>query len=173
MNPQDRHAGFQDPPQHQDAVEKEHLRQYAERLAKLLDSSIRIPGTTIWIGVDPLLGLLPGIGDFLTHLIGSAFLIFAVKLQVPKIVMVRMAINTGLNTVIGSIPGLGDIFSIWFRSNVKNAKLLRRYTINTKQSSTTWDWIFVISLAVCTLTFVLAFLASVLWVIAQLWSQFL
>lgn len=126
MNPQYRHADVDDTPRHQDTVEQEQIRQHAERLAKLLDSSIRIPGTTIWIGVDPLLGLLPGIGDFLTHLIGSAFLIFAFKLQVPKIVMVRMAINTGVNTIIGSIPGFGDIFSIWFRSNLKNAKLLRR-----------------------------------------------
>ena len=79
-------------------------------IATLLDSAIAIPGTTIRIGLDPLLGLIPGIGDYLSNLIGSSLLFFASRSGVPRIVIFRMALNIFINMVIGAIPGIGDLF---------------------------------------------------------------
>lgn len=128
--------------------DREQVRAFAEFIARLLDSAFCIPGTRIRIGLDPLLGLVPGIGDIIANLIGSSILFFAAQLHVPKIVLARMALNVGINTVIGAIPGLGDLFSIWFRSNQINAQLLRRYTTQATTRATTSDWIFVIGLLV-------------------------
>jgi len=128
--------------------DREQVRAFAEFIARLLDSAFFIPGTRIRIGLDPLLGLIPGIGDIIANLIGSSILLFAAQLHVPKIVIARMALNMGINTVIGAIPGLGDLFSIWFRSNQTNARLLRRYTTQRTTRATTSDWIFVIGLII-------------------------
>ena len=103
--------------------EREALRDSADSLARLLDSVVQIPGTSIRVGLDALLGLVPGLGDWIANFIGSTILFLAVKLDVPKIVIVRMAFNVGINTLFGAIPGIGDLFSIWFRSNLKNARL--------------------------------------------------
>jgi hypothetical protein len=97
----------------------------AEFLAKILDTSVRIPGTRIYLGLDPLLGLVPGIGDMLANLIGTVILILAARLQVPQIVIARMSLNLLINGIIGTIPILGDLFSVWFRSHARNAVLLR------------------------------------------------
>ena len=97
----------------------------AEFLAKILDTTVRIPGTRIYVGLDPLLGLIPGIGDMLANLIGTVILILAARLQVPRIVVARMSLNLLINGTIGAIPILGDLFSIWFRSHARNAVLLR------------------------------------------------
>ena len=99
----------------------------AKFLADWLDQRFTIPGTSIRIGLDPILGLIPGIGDMIANLAGSAIILIAAQYRLPKIVLLRMGLNVALNAIIGAIPVFGDIFSIWFRSNVKNAKLLERY----------------------------------------------
>jgi len=71
--------------------EREEICAFADFIARLLDSVIRIPGTPIRIGLDPLLGLIPGLGDVVANLIGSTLLFLAVRIQVPKIVISRMA----------------------------------------------------------------------------------
>ncbi|TRZ99472.1 MAG: DUF4112 domain-containing protein, partial [Nitrospiraceae bacterium] len=64
----------------------------AELLAKILDTTVKIPGTSLYVGLDPLLGLIPGIGDMLANLIGTVILILAARLQVPQIVIARMSL---------------------------------------------------------------------------------
>jgi len=81
-------------------------------LAELLDQRFTIPGTSIRIGLDPIIGLIPGIGDTLANLAGSAILVIAAQLRLPKIVFLRMGWNIALNTLIGAIPLVGDIFPI-------------------------------------------------------------
>ena len=112
-------------------------------LADLLDQRFTIPGTSIRVGLDPILGLIPGIGDALANIAGSAILIIAVQLNVPKIVLIRMGLNVAANALIGAIPILGDIFSIWFRSNAKNADLLERYAGSERRRAGLADWLFV------------------------------
>ena len=149
---------------------KEQIRAFADFIAKLLDSAFLIPGTRIRIGLDPLLGLIPGLGDVVSSLIGSSILFLATKIQVPKIILVRMAMNVGINTIFGAIPGIGDIFSIWFRSNERNAQLLRRYTAQTVPHSTSSDWLFVIGLIVFMLTFIGGVFTLVILGIRTIWN---
>ena len=152
--------------------EIESWKRQADFIARILDTMVRIPGTNIWIGLDPLLGLLPGIGDACSHLIGSSLLYIATKIHVPRIIMVRMAINIGLNTIIGAIPGIGDVFSVWFRSNVKNAQLLRRYGQQAHPSSTASDWVFVLGLAIVSLAIMLGSLFLIFWLLFTLYEFF-
>jgi len=147
----DDHTHYRKPivePVLEEGPEREQARAFADFIAQLLDSAFFIPGTRIRIGLDPILGLIPGIGDIIANLIGSSILFFAAQLHVPKVVLARMALNMGINTVIGAIPGLGDLFSIWYRSNQTNAQLLRRYTTQATTRATTSDWMFVIGLIV-------------------------
>ena len=150
--------------------DREQIRAFADFIAQLLDSAFCIPGTRIRIGLDPLLGLIPGVGDVIANLIGSSILFLATQLQVPKIIMARMAFNMGINTVIGAIPGIGDLFSIWFRSNEKNAQLLRRYTTQTTTRATPGDWIFVISLTIALFILVGGTLTLVVLGIQKIWE---
>ncbi len=150
--------------------QREALRDSADSLARLLDSVVHIPGTSIRVGLDALLGLIPGLGDWIANFIGSTILLLAVKLQVPKIVVVRMALNMGVNTLIGTIPGLGDAFSIWFRSNLKNARLLRRYTSKRTTHATPGDWLFAIGLLAGTFGISIGTLALILWGFKALWN---
>jgi len=74
--------------------QREALLATAEFLAKILDTTVRIPGTRIYLGLDPLLGLIPGLGDILVNLIGTVILILAARLQVPRIVKACRAIRS-------------------------------------------------------------------------------
>jgi len=150
--------------------DREQIRAFADFIAQLLDSAFCIPGTRIRIGLDPLLGLFPGIGDVIANLIGSSILFLAAQLQVPKIIMTRMALNMGINTVVGAIPGIGDLFSIWFRSNEKNAQLLRRYTTQTTTRATPGDWIFVICLILTLFTIVGGTVTLAILEIQKIWK---
>ena len=155
---------------HAHEQQREQVRVFADFIARLLDSVIQIPGTSIRIGIDPLLGLIPGLGDVIANLIGSTILFLAAQLHVPKIIMVRMALNMGINTMIGAIPGIGDLFSIWFRSNLKNAELLRRYTTRRTTRATPGDWLFVIGLIVGTLAVAIGTVAFIILGIRTIWN---
>lgn len=156
-------------PRDQTAQEREALRQVADLVAMILDTAIGIPGTRLRIGLDPLLGLIPGIGDTIVNLIGSGILLVATRLGIQRIVLTRMALNMFVNGTVGAIPVLGDAFSVWFRSNERNAKLLRRHSQGETIQTTTGDWFFVIGLGVATLAAIVAVMLAVLWVVAGLW----
>lgn len=148
---------------------REDLRRFADLIARILDTSFRIPGTGIRFGLDPLLGLLPGAGDALAGLIGSTILVLAARLNVPRIVLVRMSANMAVNAVAGAVPLVGDAFSVWFRSNARNAELLRRHAALERRPSTLQDWLFVLSLGAATLLVVIGAVVLVLWGISALW----
>ena len=95
-------------------------------LASFLDSHYRVPGTNIRFGWDALLGLVPGIGD-IAAFGPSAFLVYkAHKLGARKRVVSQMAINSGVDFVLGGIPVLGDLFDLAFKANNRNIDLLKR-----------------------------------------------
>ncbi len=150
--------------------EREELRAMGEAIAKLLDSAFVLPGTSIRIGLDPLLGLIPGFGDVLSNLIGSSLLFLATRLGVPRIVIFRMALNIFINMALGIIPGIGDLFSFWFKSNIRNSQLLRRYGQAYPPSSTMADWVYVVSLIVGMIALLLGVVMALLWIIAKIWQ---
>lgn len=98
-----------------------------ERLARLLDTAYRIPGTKIGFGLDALLGLVPVIGDLGAAAL-SAYLIYqARQLNVPKSAIARMIGNVALETALGSVPLAGDMFDLFWRANMRNLRILRRH----------------------------------------------
>jgi hypothetical protein len=100
---------------------------HLERLADLLDSRWRIPGLGIPIGIDGIASIFPVVGDSATGVV-SAYLVYqASRMGVPKSLLLRMAANTGVDWVVGSIPVLGTLFDIGFKANRRNVNLLRRH----------------------------------------------
>lgn len=98
-----------------------------EFIARLLDDRFRIPGTSIRFGLDGLLGLVPGIGDGATALVSLYVVLRAWSLGVPPGVLGRMLANVLVDSAVGSIPLLGDVFDVAFKSNRRNLELLRRH----------------------------------------------
>ncbi len=96
-----------------------------ERLADSLDRAFRVPVLGLRVGWDGLLGLVPGIGDALTFAPAAFIVVEAHRLGARKRVLARMSLNTVVDTVIGGIPLLGDLFDIGFKSNRRNVALLR------------------------------------------------
>ncbi|CAE6944576.1 hypothetical protein ACOMICROBIO_FLGHMIGD_04260 [Vibrio sp. B1FLJ16] len=101
-------------------------RKQLQRLAWVLDSSIRLPGG-YRIGVDGIIGLIPGFGDALGAGLSSYIVIKAVSLNVPIIVLIRMMINVVLELVIGVIPIIGDMFDFMYKANERNVKLINEH----------------------------------------------
>ena len=100
-----------------------HLRQ----LAHFLDAAVRIPGTNIRFGLDGLLGLVPGVGDVTTGLASVFVILSAARMGVPAPVLARMVANVAIDTAIGVIPLLGDIFDVGWKSNLRNVALAEKY----------------------------------------------
>ena len=98
-----------------------------EAVAKVMDGVLAVPGTNIRLGVDALIGLVPGIGDVISGLISSYLIWEARQLGAPRWLIGRMMANTLLDTTVGAIPILGDAFDVMFRANMKNMALLRRH----------------------------------------------
>jgi hypothetical protein len=112
-----------------------------EFLAWLLDNSIPIPGTGRRIGVDAIIGFVPGLGDMLSGALGIIVVARGAQLGLPKIVIARMLANLGLDFAIGSIPVIGDAFDLWFKANARNLRLMRRY-FDAPRDSTAGSWLF-------------------------------
>jgi hypothetical protein len=100
-------------------------------LAKLLDNSISIPGIPWKIGFDPIVGLIPGIGDLIGAVLSGYIVLEAVRAEVPAFTLARMLVNIGIDTVLGAVPGVGDVFDAAWKSNMMNAALLERHLAAT------------------------------------------
>lgn len=99
------------------------LRQFSN----LLDRAIRIPGTSHGIGLDPILGLIPGGGDLLGAVFSGYIVLKAFQFGVPKETLLRMGSNIALETVAGTVPVVGDLFDVAWKANVKNVDLLEAH----------------------------------------------
>lgn len=106
----------------------EALRRFQrlQRLARLLDSEFRLPGTRWRIGLDPLIGLVPGIGDAASAGISLWLIAEAGRLGVPSGTLLKMLLNLLVDTTAGSIPVLGDVFDAGYKANLRNLALLER-----------------------------------------------
>jgi hypothetical protein len=98
-----------------------------ELLARVMDSVIVIPGTTVRIGLDGIIGLIPVAGDIISGLMSSYLIWEARRLGAPRWLLWRMMANTALDTAVGAVPVVGDAFDVMFRANLKNMALLRRH----------------------------------------------
>jgi hypothetical protein len=113
------------------------------RWSVLLDSAFRVPGTNLTFGLDPLIGLIPWIGDVTTPLFSAVLLLHAVRLRIPRIVQLRMLMNAAIDVAIGFVPLVGDLFDFGWKANVRNLALLERHA-HPGAKATPSDWIFVL-----------------------------
>lgn len=119
---------------------REAVREHVRRLAWLLDNAFVIPGTRIRVGIDPLLGLIPVLGDIISMLIGGYIIFLAAGLGVSRVVLARMWLNIAVDTVIGSIPLAGDVLDAAWKANQMNADLLDRALNDPKGTARRSAW---------------------------------
>lgn len=150
------------------ASERARWLAATDLLARVLDTTVRIPGTSLYLGLDPLLGLIPGIGDAIANLLGTIILGMATRLHVPRIVLARMSLNLLVNGAVGAVPIVGDLFSVWFRSHARNAALLRDAAMRPERA-TARDWVYVGGIVGGTVALLLLTIAAVLWIVLRLW----
>lgn len=117
-----------------------------EYLVALLDDIFRIPLTGIRFGLDPLIGLIPGIGDWITGAISFLILVAGWQRGLPRVALARMLVNIGIDSLVGTVPVLGDAFDVGWKSNRKNFTLLQAYREPKRHSQTWRDWAFLLLL---------------------------
>lgn len=105
------------------ASQFEHLRRWSY----LLDSVFRVPGTNIRFGWDPIIGLIPGLGDLSSPVFAALLLMQAMRMRVPRIVQLRMLFNAGIDAMLSFVPVLGNLVDVAWKANTRNMALLERH----------------------------------------------
>ncbi|GAA4496880.1 hypothetical protein GCM10023172_10960 [Hymenobacter ginsengisoli] len=108
--------------------------RWVEHVARLMDSQFRLPGTRFRFGLDPLLGLIPIVGDLSSTAVSVALLLTMLRHGASGAVVVRMVLNILIDTVIGGIPIIGNVFDFAYKSNERNVALLRRHYAEGRHS---------------------------------------
>lgn len=147
-------------------AEQQELASLA-RLSRILDAAIRVPGTDIRVGLDPILGLVPGLGDWAGALGSGYILLRAASLGAARPTLLRMAANIGVDFMAGSVPVLGDIFDLGWRANERNMVLLRAH-LDAPERRRRADRGFVMLLVVGLGALLLLTVGLSLWLIAAL-----
>ncbi|MEG4533534.1 DUF4112 domain-containing protein [Microcoleus sp. D2_18a_D3] len=115
------------------------------RISHLLDNAIPIPGTKYRIGLDPILGLIPGGGDLISSIFAGYVVFKSAQMGVPQETLVKMATNIVFDTVAGTVPVAGDLLDVAWKANVKNIELLDAHLGSPEQGKKA-DWLFVAAL---------------------------
>ena len=96
-------------------------------VATLLDEALRVPGTNIRFGIDPIVGMIPGLGDLLGGAASAYIILEAARAGAPASVLLRMTMNVGMDTLVGAVPVVGDLFDFAWKSNSRNVRLLAQH----------------------------------------------
>ena len=113
------------------------------KVAQILDSAFVVPGTSYRVGLDPILGLVPGLGDLVSPLFTIGILWQARELALPRIVQLRMIFNVAIDSLVGAVPLLGDLFDFAWKANKMNLALLERHA-QEERAASAGDWLFVL-----------------------------
>jgi hypothetical protein len=97
------------------------------RISRLMDTAFRIPVLGLKVGWDPVLGLIPGLGDLIATAISAYVIVLAARFGLPRGILTQMIFNIGLEAVVGTVPLVGDLFDAFYKSNVRNLKLLEAH----------------------------------------------
>ena len=140
------------------AFDDEHL----DMLSHLLDDFIRIPGTPIRFGLDGIVGFIPGVGDILGGLASSIIIVAAFMRGLPKVTVARMVANVAIETVVGGVPVLGNLFDIGWRANRRNYALLTG-SVEAPEQMRKRSWIFFGGIVVVLLALTIAPIVLAVW----------
>lgn len=146
-----------------------------DQLSYWMDGLFRIPGTGWRVGLDALVGLIPGVGDFATTAVSFYILAAGVRYRVPKATLLRMGANVGVDYLLGAVPVLGDLFDAAWKSNQKNVELLRRRAAVSAEEARQGrlsDWLFLGAIFVGLLALLVGSLALSLWLLWQFVALF-
>lgn len=132
----------------------------------LLDSAFRVPGTNLTFGLDPILGLIPGLGDLTSPLFAALLLLHAVRMRIPRVVQVRMLMNAAIDLAVGAIPFIGDFFDFGWKANVRNLALLERYA-HPGTTASRADWIFVVVVIGALMAIAVIPIVVTVWLLSQ------
>jgi len=148
------------------------IERELEVFSQLMDNRFRIPILGWRFGFNAIIDLIPGVGDVATSIIALYLLVSAVRYRIPKVTLLRMALNIGIYFVGGLLPLVGDIFAIWWKPNIRNMNLLRaRATVSADEarSAKTSDWVFVAIIIGVLITLLLGSLVlggTILWFVS-------
>lgn len=123
-----------------------HLERYRS-FAWLMDESIKLPIVPFRIGLDAVIGLIPGAGDLVLGTMGTYALFVAWRLGAPGPVLARMLGNLGIDTLVGAIPFVGDLFDAGFKANTRNRRVLEAWLAEPRRTTARSTWIFVVAFA--------------------------
>jgi hypothetical protein len=138
--------------------------------ADLLDSRFRIPGTNIRFGIDPILSLIPGLGDLASPVFAVALLLQGIHQRVPRVVLLRMLGNALIDAIIGVVPIAGTVGDIFWRANIRNLALLDRHAVRGVRPSR-GDYVFAWTMAVIFGLLVSIPVLLAIYLAAELWRR--
>ncbi|MBB6499398.1 DUF4112 domain-containing protein [Pedobacter cryoconitis] len=139
---------------HNDKIPNTTTLQLVSRLSFLMDEQFRIPGTKFRFGLDPLLNLIPYAGDIAGFVVSGGLLLAMASKGLTSKIVVLMCMNILLDTIIGAIPGVGQVWDFYFKSNTRNMRLLQEYYIENKHQGSGKNMI-VLALVILCLIFIL------------------
>jgi hypothetical protein len=117
------------------------------QISRLLDSAFVIPGTSYRIGLDPIIGLVPAVGDLISPIFTLGIIWQARELGIPRVVQLRMVFNVVIDTALGMVPVIGDLFDFAWKANDYNMALLEKHAYEEHHASS-GDWLFVVAITV-------------------------
>jgi hypothetical protein len=156
-------------------AERAGVERSLDQLSHAMDGLFRIPGTGWRVGLDALVGLIPGVGDFATTAVSLYILAAGVRYRVPKATLLRMASNVAVDYLLGSVPVIGDLFDAAWKSNQMNVELLRQRASVTPEEARhgrASDWLFLGVIVLGLLTLLAGSIAVSLWLLTQLVGLF-
>jgi hypothetical protein len=142
------------------------------RIAQLLDSAFPLPGTSYRIGLDPIVGLIPAIGDLISPLFTLAILWQSYDLGVPRVVQLRILFNAAIDALVGAVPFIGDLFDFTWKANNRNLALLERHAYE-ERGGAVGDWLFVSVMIVLVMVIAAIPVIIAVWAAAALWRLIL
>ena len=149
----------------------QEVRRRLARLAWLLDNSIPLPGVKFRIGLDAILGLIPGFGDLLGVLLSSYIVREAARAGAPPSVLTRMAFNVAVEGIVGIVPVLGDVFDAAWKANQRNLALFEAHLANPRRARAS-SRAFVAGLIAVLVAFIALTGAAAFLVVRALWQAF-
>ena len=142
-----------------------------QRYANILDKAFRIPGTNIRFGLDPIIGLVPVLGDLASPLFAALLVTEGARLGIPKIVLIRMVVNALIDAVVGAIPFAGMVGDIFIRANTKNLALLEKHAVPGGRPATRADYAFVWVALTLLIAGIIAILWLTIWLAGKAWAM--